>query len=207
LRGGSSMLIEVVVVRRDGFTGEIELFMEGLPDGVTSNGLKIPKGKTRGMMLLTAEQNAPRGLTSATFFGRAVIGEETVTRPVRLASMSWPVANAWSEIPSPRLLTDVPVSVCGSELAPITIATAENKVFEVTAGEKLTIPLALTRRSEFSGTKMSLKTMGDGFDKTPAFDAPLDADSSEAVLDLAKLKTPPGEYLIAFYGSGVAKYR
>ena len=28
-----------------------------------------------------------------------------------------------------------------------------------------------------------------------------------AVLDLAALKTPPGDYLIAFYGSAVAKYR
>ncbi|MFY9255211.1 MAG: serine protease, partial [Fuerstiella sp.] len=39
-----------------------------------------------------------------------------------------------------------------------------------------------------------------------AFDIALDADTSEAVLDLAKLKTPPGEYTIAFYGSAVAKY-
>ncbi len=27
------------------------------------------------------------------------------------------------------------------------------------------------------------------------------------MLDLAALKTPPGDYLIAFYGSAVAKYR
>lgn len=54
---------------------------------------------------------------------------------------------------------------------------------------------------------MQLKTLGDGFEANPAFDAPLDAENSEAVLDLAKLKTPPGEYLIAFYGSAVAKYR
>ena len=38
-------------------------------------------------------------------------------------------------------------------------------------------------------------------------DVPLDADASEAVLDLEKLKTPPGDYVIAFYGSAVAKYR
>ena len=39
------------------------------------------------------------------------------------------------------------------------------------------------------------------------FDVSLDADQSEAVLDLAALKTPPGDYLIAFYGSAVVKYR
>ena len=46
------------------------------------------------------------------------------------------------EIPSPRLLIEVPVSVGGVGLAPITIEPAEDKLWEVTAGEKLTIPLA-----------------------------------------------------------------
>lgn len=207
LRGGATIAIEVVVVRRDGFAGEIALAMDNLPDGVTAAGLKIPAGKSRGIMLVTAEQNAPRGLTSASFFGRATIDGKEVTRPCRLASMAWPVPNAWSEIPSPRLLADVPVSVSGSEFAPITIASTKDKTWEVTAGEKLTLPLIHSRRSEFSGANISLKTFGAGFEGVPAFDAELAAETSEAVLDLAKLKTPPGDYVIAFYGSAVAKYR
>ena len=207
LRGGATMPIEVVVVRRDGFDGDIELVMEGLPNGVTATGLKIPAGKSRGIMLVTADQNAPRGLANASFFGRATINDKPVVRPCRMASMAWPVPNAWSEIPSPRLLGDVLVSVCGSEFAPITIAANEDKVWEVAVGEKLTIPLLNTRRCDFSGTKMSLKTLGVGFESNPGFDTPLDAENSEAVLDLTKLKPPPGDYLIAFYGSAVAKYR
>lgn len=201
------MPFEVVVVRRDGFDGEIELVMENLPDGVTAAGLRIPAGSSRGILLITADQNAPRGMSVATVSGRAVIDGTTITRPCQMASMAWPVTNAWSEIPSPRLLADLPVSVCGSEFAPLTIAAADEKVWEVTEGEKLTIPLITTRRCEFSGTTMKLKTLGAGFDKRPAFDAPLNADTCEAVLDLAALKTPPGNYLIAFYGSAVAKYR
>lgn len=207
LRGGATMPLEVVVVRRDGFAGEINLSMDNLPDGVTATGLKIPAGKSRGIMLVTADQNAPRGLTSASFVGRATIDGKEVTRPCRLASMAWPVPNAWSQIPSPRLLADVPVSVSGSEFAPITIASTKDKVWEVTAGETLTIPLLHTRRCEFSGANISLRTYGAGFEGVPAFDAALNAESSEAVLDLEKLKTAPGDYTIAFYGSAVAKYR
>jgi hypothetical protein len=207
LRGGATIPLEVVVVRRDGFAGEIALEMSNLPDGVTAAGLKIPAGKTRGIMLITAEQNAPRGLTSASFIGRATIDGKEVTRPCRLASMAWPVPNAWSEIPSPRLLADVPVSVSGSEFAPITIASTKDKVWEVTAGEKLTLPLIHSRRCDFSGANISLRTFGPGFEGVPAFEAGLAAETSEAVLDLAKLKTPPGDYTIAFYGSAVAKYR
>ncbi len=207
LRGGATIPLEVVVVRRDGFDGEIVLGMDDLPDGVTAAGMKIPAGKTRGIMLITAEQNAPRGLTSASFFGKAMIDGKEVSRPCRLASMAWPVPNAWSEIPAPRLLADVPVSVSGSEFAPITIASTANKVWEVTAGEKLTLPLIHSRRCDFSGANVNLKTFGPGFEGVPAFDVSLTAETSEAVLDLAALKTPPGDYTIAFYGSAVAKYR
>ena len=207
LRGGATMPIEVVVIRRDGFNGPIELGMENLPEGVTATGLTISAGQSRGILLLTAKEDAPRGLTSARFFGQAEIDGETVKRPGSFASMAWPVTNAWSEIPSPRLLADVPVSVGGTEAAPITIAAAEDKVWEVSAGKKLTIPLVSTRRCEFSGAKMSLKTFGHGFEANPAFELSLSEDSSEVVLDLTKLKPAAGTHTIAFYGSAVAKYR
>ena len=206
LRGGATMPIEVVAIRRDGFNGDIELKMGDLPEGVTATGLKIPAGQTRGIMLVTADENAPRGLTRASLIGEATIEGQSVRRPVRLASMAWPVKNAWSEIPSPRLVADVPVSVSDSEQAPITITPTSSEPFVVTAGETLTIPLTQFRRCDFSGTKLKVKTFGVGFERNPAFDIALDADSSEAVLDLAKLKTPPGDYTIAFCGSAVAKY-
>ena len=206
LRGGATMALEVIAIRRDGFDGDIDLAMEGLPEGVTASGLKIPAGQSRGLILVTANQNAPRAIGSGTFFGRATINGEVVTRPCRLASFAWPIPDSWGEIPRPRLMADVPVSVSGLEFAPITISPPK-EMQTVTAGEKLTIPLLHTRRSEFSGAVLQLRTMGAGFDRTPQFDVTLTADQSQAVLDTAALKTPPGDYLIAFYGSAVAKYR
>ncbi len=207
LRGGITVALEVVAVRRDGFDGDIELVIEGLPEGVTAQGLKIAKGKTRGIMLLTADQNAPRSLANVTFYGKSTIGDVPATRPVHMAGFAWPIVDSWGEVPSPRLVTGLPVSVTGSEFAPITIAASEKKVWEVKAGEKLTIPLVHTRRSEFSGAVLQLKTSGEGFENHPRFDVSLTADTSEAILDTAALKTPPGDYLISFYGSAVAKYR
>ncbi len=206
LRGGATMALEVVAIRRDGFDGDIDLAMEGLPEGVTASGLKIPTGQSRGVILITANQNAPRAIGSGTFFGRATIDGAAVIRPCRLASFAWPIPDSWGEIPSPRLMADVPVSVSGLEFAPITLSPPK-EVLTVTAGEKLTIPLLHTRRSEFSGGTLQLKTMGAGFDHTPQFDVSLTADQSQAILDTAALKTPPGDYLIAFYGGAVAKYR
>ncbi len=207
LRGGATMPFEVVVIRRDGFNEEIELVLEGLPAGVTATGLKIPAGKTRGILLFTADQDAPRGLADVAFHGRATINDEVVTRPGRMAELAWPIADVWREIPRPRLVSSIPVSVCGTEFAPLTLAPADNRVWEAKAGETLTIPLVHTRREEFSGAIINLRTFGEGFEANARFEVPITAEASEAVLDLAKLKTPPGDYTIAFYGSAVAKYR
>lgn len=207
LRGGVTTALEVVAVRRDGFDGPIELVLDGLPEGVTASGLTIPPGQTRGIVLVTADQNAPRALTFASFTARADIAGQSVERPCHVAAVAWPIVDSWSEIPVPRLVQGVPVSVSGSEVAPLTIAARENKVWEVKAGEKLAIPLIHTRRTEFSGGVLQLKTFGHGFANNPQFEVPLTEDSSQAVLDTAALKTPPGDYQIAFYGSAVAKYQ
>jgi len=206
LRGGATMALEVIACRRDGFNGDIELAMEDLPAGVSAKGLKIPAGQSRGMMLITAKQDAPKGYANAKFVGRATIEGKPVTRPCRLASMAWPIPDSWGEIPSPRLLADVPVSVSGEDLAPLTL-TAKASVLEAKAGEKVTIPLVHKQRSEFSGDKIQMRAIGAGFERAPEFDLPIKADHSQAVLDLAALKVPPGEYLVSFLGGAVVKYR
>jgi len=207
LRGGSTVALEVDAVRRDGFNGPIQLAMQGLPEGVTATGLTIPAGQNRGIVLLTADQNAPRGLAWATFTGTADIGGTSVQHPCHIAAMAWPIVDSWSDIPSPRLVEGLPVSVSGSEFAPVSIAPRDKSTLEVTAGQKLTIPLVLTRRNEFSGGILQLRTFGNGFLQHPQFDVSLTADTAETTIDTAALKTPPGDYQIAFYGSAVAKYR
>src|SRR5690606_33771853 len=102
-------------------------------------------------------------------YGKAVIDGKEVTRPVRVASMKWPVKDAKSEIPAPRLFADVPVSVTDSEQAPLTIATVEDKVFEATAGGQLKIPLKLTWRNDFNGASIKVKAYGEGFNALKEF--------------------------------------
>jgi hypothetical protein len=52
-----------------------------------------------------------------------------------------------------------------------------------------------------------LKTFGAGFESAKEIDVATGDATSQAVLDLAALKTPPGEYAIAFYGSATTRYR
>jgi hypothetical protein len=207
LRQGDARAFEVVVQRRDGFDGEIEIAMEGLPQGVSAAGLKIGKGKTYGHLILTADEKAPRGFSLAKITGKAVISGKEVVRPVRLASMEWPVKDAKGEIPAPRLMADIPVSVTDSEQAPLSITLAENKVFEAKAGETLKIPLKLAWRNEFNGTSIKVKAYGEGFSAIKEFDIPLKATTHELALNLADLKIAPGDYTFALQSLGICKYR
>jgi hypothetical protein len=207
LRQGDARAFEVVVQRRDGFDGEIDIFMENLPPGVQAAGLKIGKGKTYGHLIVTADENAPKGFSLAKIYGKAVIDGKEVTRPARLASMKWAVRDAKSEIPAPRLFADVPVSVTDSEQAPLTIATAENQVFEASVGGQLKIPLKLTWRNDFNGASIKVKAYGEGFNALKEFDIPIKSAAHELTLDLASLKIGPGEYTFALQSLGICKYR
>lgn len=207
LRTGNTIAYEVVTVRRDGFEGEIELTLTGLPPGVTATGLKIPAGKMRSVVLLTASENAPTGWGQVEFLAKSRVGESDVVRPVHIGQMTWPIVDSWSEIPNPRLVRGFPVSVTNSETAPLTLAPREVRVWEVKQGEKLQLPLQLKTRAEFSGAVVSLKTWGIGFESHPAFNINLTEPFPETVLDTKALNVPAGDYTIAFYGVAVPKYR
>jgi hypothetical protein len=206
LRPGGTMALDVAVVRKDGFDGDIEIDMRNLPQGVSACGLKIPAGKNQGSLLITAAENAPRGWKIARIIGHAEINGHKEERDCALASMIWPVRDAKQEIPRSRRFGDAPVSVNDGEPAPVTVSPGEDKIWEARAGETLKIPLKLTWRGEFSGA-FKLKPLGAGFEKVKEFDVPLNAPTAELALDLAALKTAPGEHVFALHGGVVTKYR
>ncbi|MDA8744167.1 serine protease [Rubripirellula amarantea] len=206
LRPGTTIPFEVIAIRRDGFDGPIDIRLDDLPDGVRADGLRIPAGQSRGHLLITAMPDAPVGNTVATFTGEAEVDGRKITRQGRIASLAWPIKDHSSEVPSPRLMADIPVSVGEAEISPLVLAPKSDDVLEVKAGEKITVPVVHLRAGEFSGASMLMKTMGTGFESNPTFDLTIADDVTNVELDLAKLKTPPGDYAIAFYGGAVAKY-
>ena len=209
LRGGFTMPFEVSVIRKDGFDGEIELALEGLPPGVYATGVKVPKGSNTSSFLVTADEKAPPGLALAKVVGRAQVNGATLTRVGAVASQIWPIIDAVAEGQSPkgRLMADLPISVGGVELAPVSVAPSERKVWEARVGEKLTIPLTVTVREEMSSASVKVKQFGDAFKGLPEFDIPMKDGVFEAVLDFGVMKTPPGEYTLSMFGDVTFKHR
>ena len=103
-------------------------------------------------------------------------------------------------------MADTPVSVGGDELTPLSILPVEDRVWEATEGEKLTIPLHLVWRGDFSGGAIKLKPLGLDFAGIKPFDVPAKAAQTEVVIEPSSLKIPPGDYAFAVHGGYVSKY-
>jgi hypothetical protein len=77
----ATVVLTVSAVRRDGFSGPIELTLEGLPKGFAASGTLIPEGLNEAMVSLTAPHDVPLGIHMPTIIGKAVIDGETVNHP------------------------------------------------------------------------------------------------------------------------------
>ncbi len=83
---GSRTAWFVQVTRINGFAGPVTIDVKGLPRGVAVNQLTIPPGQAQGLLVLSAANDAPVGVSNVEVTGTATITHdgkaETITRPV-----------------------------------------------------------------------------------------------------------------------------
>ncbi|MFO8012053.1 MAG: PPC domain-containing protein [Phycisphaerae bacterium] len=77
---GATTVMMVKALRRDGFTGQIDLSLDGLPDGFEASGTAIPEKFDETILTLTAPRNAPLGTHRPVVTGEADAGGTTLRR-------------------------------------------------------------------------------------------------------------------------------
>ena len=106
-----------------------------------------------------------------------------------------------------RLTDDVELAVSEHELAPLSIATAEDKVYPSTPGAKLSIPLKITRRGGFTEA-LKLKAAGhSAIEGLKEIEVSANGTNAVIELDLTKQKFPPGEHSFFVQTQTKGKYR
>jgi len=206
LRAGETAAVKVLAIRRDGFFGAIELSAESLPDGVKCVPTKIEAGKTDGLLLLTAGDKLAKACVAFRVIGKGKVGDQELRREALGGTVVWSVADFNIDAVPSRLTADFVLAVNGTEAAPIRIEAAEDKTWQAMAGEKLEIPLRITRSAEFK-EPLKLKAGGvAGIDPMKEIDADGKATSVTATLDLKALKLPAGDSTIFFSTQTKGKY-
>jgi hypothetical protein len=207
LRRGETISVRVMVFRRDGFNGDIQLSIENPPPGLVFEGDKIEAGKNFTFILLTAAEDAPAFAGPIRLVGRAKVGDKELVRQAHGGTMVFAVGNTDSERPESRVAREFALAISDKESAPLSMATSERKTWEAPANGKLEIPLAITRRGEFNAN-LKLKPLGPGTaEALKEFDADGKATNATLTLDFAALKLAAGEYVFAVQSQTTGKYR
>jgi hypothetical protein len=176
LEPGGSATVSVAVTRR-GFDGEIELGIEGLPDGVTFEAGKIPAKQAAGQLTLKADAGAISSMSRARVVGRAKINDQDVRRYAQneiVVAQIDPLHTARIE------MSDIALAVLRRD-APLALRVAGEAV--MTRGAETEIKVGIERKAGFKGP-VELKV-----DKLPkgvtAQNVTIAQDQSEVVVKLS----------------------
>lgn len=201
LPAGGSAAVDVLVIRRDGFTGDVTLEAEGLPAGVSAQPLVVPGKANRGVLVLTAADGTQPAAGSFRVVGKGRHKDADLTQTARVASLSWNVTDQ-NQPYVIREVHEIPLAVT-SDVAPLTIAPQETKTWEVQRGGKLSVPLTVVRRAGAKGG-LSLKAAGLPAELKVA-ELKLDEKATSAALTIdVDQKLPAGTQTILL--RGVAKF-
>ena len=90
---GDTAMVTVDALRQDGFDGEINLAIQGLPEGSVASEAFIPARQNQSRFTISAPADAALGVVSPSFIGTAKIGEQPA---VRTASAAEAIMQAFS---------------------------------------------------------------------------------------------------------------
>lgn len=204
IRKGGSELFTVVAFRRDGFEGEIEVSVEGLPAGVVCPGAVLGGNVDTASLLITASEGAAAWSGPIKIVGKAKVAGADAMRPARGMAMIWGTANIQQQKPVVRLVNQINLSICDSETAVASIEVGEmGKVYETAKGGKLEIPVKVARRNGF-GEALKLVAVGLPQEVKPK-EVNITGGDGKFELDLGTLKTA-GSYTLYLSSPAKLKY-
>ncbi len=207
LRRGETQPVRVVALRQDGWDGDIDLTVGGLPPGVTAGPARIAAGKTAALLCLTAAENAAAWFGAIQIIGKAKAGGRELAHPARGTAVQWTVGDYNNEAVGSRLTTEFDIAVSGVETAPVIVTPAEAKPVEGPAETKLKIPLRIARPGDFTGT-LKLKATGlAALDSLKELEVEAKTTNATLEIDPAAAKLGPGDYTFHLEAQTAGKYR
>ncbi len=195
LRRGGTLPIIIQVHRIDGFSGSIDVQVEGLPAGVEAPTLTIPSGASEGVLVLSATTNAEPWIGPITITGSARIGETEQRHNALPSSVHWERRDA-GDPASARVLKNLIVSVT-DELAPVSLKFASPSLLKTCRGATTTVSIEIEPHTEIKGNMtLDLRGLPVGqypLDKLPRVEVGADATAAGLSFQI-KPDLPPGDY-------------
>ena len=143
LRQGGGQSYTVFAWRRDGFAGDINLAVEGLPPGVTCPPQTLGGGVREAQLVLSASADAAAFTGEILVKGTAVIGGQPATREARAGGVVWPSPQPTQPMPLAGRLERSVVLAVRADKAAWTVTPAIDKAV-LTQGDPAKGPTTAT---------------------------------------------------------------
>jgi len=201
-RGGTTT-IDVLLIRRDGFSGVVEVTAEGLTAGLSADPLVIPAKANRGLLVLEAAADAPVAVADIRLIGRGRIGVEPRLQVARAATLRWPVTSR----KQPHLVREIgTVRIAVTADTAAYTVTPASRLLKLSAGEKQTVTLAVSRNPESQGP-LTLQPSGLP-NLLKAGGLTIGEKATEATLEItADATLPAGRYPMMLTGIAKRSFR
>ncbi|MEI6235049.1 MAG: hypothetical protein WCT04_18485 [Planctomycetota bacterium] len=205
IRPDEVMPIRVLVLRRDGFKGDVSLSAEDLPEGITTLPTIISGDSQDTHLFMKAAPTAKAWAGAIRIIGKAMIEGKEAVRTARASTPVWPSkVSDFIEPARSRFATDFTLGVVTDVPFPSTV-TSDGKPLEAPVGGKVKFSFQVTRNPEFKDT-LKMKPAGvPGLDKAKDMEVTSVAKTSDYELDLAPLKLAAGTYTFWFKGQDKGK--
>jgi hypothetical protein len=167
LHADGHQFMQVYAFRYDGFTGPINLTVEGLPAGVTCPAQVIGNNQRSGSLVLSAAPTAATSTGPIKIKGTATVAGKQIIRDSRYATIVWGVQPMQNIPTNTRLDQSLVLAVRDKAMFKVTaepenayISKAGEKLPQpllVKQGEKLTVPFKVVRQSGDAKVPLTLR--------------------------------------------------
>lgn len=201
LAGGSASL-RVLAIRYADFATPIEVSLSGLPEGVAAPAMVLHPNQPHLDFVLSCSESVKPWCGPIQVVGRP-LADSSQAVPAYTATVSWPAIPLYNVVQN-RLCDDLMLCVSALDTTPISIAVGSPEIVEVKQGEKLSLPIRLTRRA--GGDVACTLRARNLIPKVTAPDVTIAADKAEGNCEVTvAADAPVGEF--SFYLSAECKLK
>lgn len=194
VRKGGTTAVAVLIDRRDEFTGDIAISVEGLPAGVTCPGAVVGGDVNTAVLVFSAAEGAIAAAGPIKIVGKAQIAGKEAVREARYSQIVWGTANRQTQSPEFQLTRSFQLAVIDKEMQPAFVQVGEDKIWETSLGGNIEIPVTATRRGDW---KEPLKLVATGLpNEIKPKEINLDPNTAAGKFELAinQANIKPGVY-------------
>jgi hypothetical protein len=205
VRRNDSILLKVLALRRDNFSGEIALGATNLPEGVHLSESVIPEGQNTAWISITAADKTPEWAGRIQIVGKGKSGTQEIEHIASATTVIWDVPDYNNESVRSRLTQELMVATT-TDTTPLSIEPKQT-TWQVAQASTTSIPVHLGRSPEFKQVIKMRAYLDNQTDPLKEWQVDGAAGDTTFELDVKTAKLSPGLHQLFFLGQTSGKIR